>query len=44
MRFVSARRDADLMDGAPEAIAGTGVVMACLGGALSGGGADEDEA
>ena len=44
MRLVSARRDADLVDGAPEAVAGTGVVVAWLGGALAGGGADEDEA
>ena len=43
-RLVSARRDADLVDGAPEAIAGTGVVVAEVSGALSGGGADEDEA
>ena len=44
VRLVPARRDADLVDGAPEAIAGTGVVMAQVGGALAGGGADEDEA
>ena len=31
MRFVSARRDSDLMDGAPKAIAGMRVVMACVG-------------
>jgi hypothetical protein len=44
MRLVAARRDADLVDRAPEAIAGTGVVMACRGRALAGGGADEHEA
>ena len=44
MRFVSPRRDADLMDRAPEAIAGMRVVMAQLGRPLAGGGADEDEA
>lgn len=43
MRRVAARRDADLVDGAPEAIAGTSVVVARLGGTLAGGGADEDE-
>jgi hypothetical protein len=44
MRLVSARRDADLVDRAPKAIARTRVVMAQVGRALSGGGADEDEA
>jgi hypothetical protein len=32
------------MERAPEAIAGMGVVMTEIGGPLSGGGADEDEA
>jgi hypothetical protein len=31
MRFVSAWRDTDLVDGAPKAIAGTCVVMAQVG-------------
>ena len=44
MRLVSARRDADLVDRPPEAIAETRVVMAGIGGALAGGGADEDQA
>lgn len=44
MWLVSARRDANLVDGAPETIAGAGVVMAEVRGALTGGGADEDEA
>ena len=44
MRLISAWRDADLVDRAPEAVAGTGVVMAYVGGSLSGGGADEYEA
>jgi hypothetical protein len=44
MRLVAARRDADLMDRAPEAIARTRVVMAGVGRPLAGGGADEDEA
>jgi len=43
MRFVSSRRDADLMDRAPEAIAGMRIVMAQVGRPLSGGGADEDQ-
>ena len=43
MRFISARRDADLVDRAPEAIAGMRVVMAFVGGSLAGGGADEDQ-
>jgi hypothetical protein len=44
MRLISARRDADLVDRAPKAIAGMRVVMACVGGSLAGSGADEDEA
>jgi hypothetical protein len=44
MRFVSARRDADLVERAPKAIAGMRVVMAFVGGSLAGGSADEDEA
>lgn len=43
MRFVSARRDPDLVEGAPKAVAGMRVVMACVGGALARGGADEDQ-
>ena len=44
MRLVAARCDADLVERAPKAIAATRVVMAQIGGALSGGGADEYEA
>jgi hypothetical protein len=44
MRRVSARRDADLVERAPEAIAGMRVVMAEVGRPLTCGGADEDEA
>ena len=44
MRLVLARRDADLVDRAPEAIAGMRVVVAEVGGPLARGGADEDEA
>ena len=44
MRFISARRDADLVDRAPKAIAGMRVVMAFVGGPLAGGGAHEDQA
>jgi hypothetical protein len=44
MRRVPARRDADLVDRAPEAIAGMGVVMAEVSGSLARGRADEDEA
>jgi len=44
MRFIPARGDADLVDRAPEAIAGMRVVMAYVGGSLAGSGADEDEA
>ena len=44
MRFVSSRRDADLMDRAPKAIAGMRVVMTQIGRPLAGGGADEDKA
>ena len=43
MRFISARRDADLVDRAPKAIAGMRVVMTYVGGSLAGGGADEDQ-
>ena len=43
MRRVSARRDADLMDRAPEAIAGMRIVMAGVGGPPARGGADEDQ-
>jgi len=31
MRFISARRDADLVERAPKAIAGMRVVVACVG-------------
>ena len=41
MRFISARRDVDLVDRAPKAIAGMRVVMTHIGGSLAGGGADE---
>ena len=44
MRRVPARRDADLVEREPEAIAGMRVVMAEVGGPLARGGADEDEA
>lgn len=43
MRLVSARRDADLMDRAPKAIAGMRIVMAQVGRPLSGSGADEHQ-
>ena len=43
MRFIPARGDADLVDRAPEAIAGMRVVMAQIGRPLSGSGADEDQ-
>jgi hypothetical protein len=43
MRLVSARRDPDLVDGAPEAIAGMRVVMACFSGAAASRGPDEDQ-
>ena len=44
MRFISARRDADLVDRAPKTIAGMRIVMTYVGGSLAGSGADEDEA
>ncbi len=43
MRLISARRDADLVDRAPKAIAGMRVVMTDVGGSLAGSGADEDQ-
>jgi hypothetical protein len=43
MRFISARRDADLVERAPEAIAGMGVVMTYVGGSRTCRGADEDQ-
>ncbi len=43
MRLISARRDADLVDRAPKAIAGMGVVVTYVGGSLAGSGADEDK-
>ncbi len=44
MRLISARRDPDLVDRAPEAIAGMRVVMTFVGGSPTGSGADEDQA
>ena len=44
MRRVPARRDADLVDRAPEPIAGMRVVVAEVSRSLARGGADEDEA
>ena len=43
MRFISARRDADLVDRAPKAIAGMRVIVAFVGGPLAGSGTDEDQ-
>ncbi len=43
MRFIPARRDADLVDRAPKAIAGMRVVMTCVGCPPTGSGADEDQ-
>jgi len=43
-RLITPRRDAGLMDRAPEAVAGMGVVVPEFGRARRGGGADEDEA
>ena len=43
-RLEAARRDADLVDRAPEPVAGMRVVVAEIGRSLAGGGADEDEA
>jgi len=43
-RLIAPRRDPGLMDRAPEAVAGMGVVVPELGRARRGGGADEDEA
>lgn len=43
-RLIAPRRDAGLMDRAPEAVAGMGVVVPELGRARAGSGADEDEA
>lgn len=43
-RLIAPRRDAGLMDRAPEAVAGMGVVVPDLSRARAGGGADEDEA
>ncbi len=42
-RFVKARRQADLMDRAPKAIAGVRVVVAHVGRPRTCGGADEDQ-
>lgn len=43
MRLVSPRRDADLVERAPEAIAGMRIVMTQVGRPMSGSGADEDQ-
>jgi hypothetical protein len=43
VRVISARRDPGLVDGAPEAIAGMGVIVADVGRPLPGSGADEDQ-
>ena len=43
VRLVPARRDADLVDRTPKAIAAPRIVMAQVGGPLSGGSADEDQ-
>lgn len=43
-RLIPPRRDPGLMDRAPEAVAGMGVVVPELGRPRAGGGADEDEA
>ncbi|MGY3456900.1 hypothetical protein ACVWW5_002350 [Bradyrhizobium sp. LM3.4] len=43
-RLITPRRDAGLMDRAPEAVARMGVVVPELGRARACGGADEDEA
>lgn len=42
-RLIAPRRDASLMDRAPETVAGMGVVVPELGRARRGGSADEDE-
>jgi hypothetical protein len=44
MRLIEPRRDADRMNRAPEAVAGMRIVVAEIGGTLSGSGADKDEA
>jgi hypothetical protein len=41
MRLISARRDADVVDRAPKAIAGMRVIVAEVGGSPAGSGADE---
>lgn len=43
-RLIAPRRNPGLMDRAPEAVAGMGVVVPEFGRARRGGGADEDEA
>lgn len=43
-RLIAARRDPGLMERAPEAVAGVGIVVPECGRARRGGGADEDEA
>jgi len=42
--LIAPRRDPGLMNRAPEAVAGMGVIVPDLGRARRGGGADEDEA
>jgi len=43
-RLIAARRDPGLVERAPKAVAGMGVVVPDFSGARAGGGADEDEA
>jgi hypothetical protein len=43
-RLIPPRRDPGLMDRAPEAVAGMGVIVSEFSRARRGGGADEDEA
>lgn len=43
VRFISTRRDADLVDRAPKAIAGMRIIMTYVGGSLPSSGADEDQ-
>jgi hypothetical protein len=44
MRLISPRRDADLVDRTPKAIAGMRVIMTYVRGSPAGSGADEDQA
>lgn len=43
MRLVSSRRNANLMDRAPKAVAGMRIIVAQVGRPLSGSSADEDQ-